>query len=250
MTANRFVWYELVTSDVDAALAFYGRLLGWEARNFPGGEGRYAIVSAGGKGVGGVMALPAGMRQSFWMGYVGTPDIDAAIARFTDAGGTMQRGPWDIPDVGRLALVADPQGAGLALIQSASDRPSEAFDQRAPGHGNWHELHTTDPVGALAFYAGQFGWTGGDALDMGAMGTYRLFQADDVQIGGIMRAAAAMPPMWLYYFGVQNIDAVVARLEDDGGTILHGPSAVPGGALILQAKDPQGAMFALVGPAR
>lgn len=249
MSANPFVWYELVTSDIDAALAFYGRLLGWEAQDFPGGEGRYAVVSAEGKGVGGVMTLPEGMRQPFWMGYVGMPDLDAAIARFMSAGGTVQRGPWDIPEVGRLALVTDPQGAGLALIQGASNHSSEAFDQRAPGHGNWHELHTTDPAAALEFYTGQFGWTGGKALDMGAMGTYRLFTADDVEIGGMMRAAAVMPPIWLYYFGVRSIKAAIAHVWEDGGTILHGPSEVPGGAQIVQAKDPQGALFALVGPA-
>ena len=249
MSADSFVWYELVTSDVDAALAFYGELLGWEAREFPGGEHRYVIVSAKGKGVGGVMALPEGMSQPFWMGYVGTRDIAAALARLADAGGRVHRGPWDIPEVGRLALVTDPQGVGIALIQGASDRPSEAFDQRSPGHGNWHELRTTDPDAALAFYARQFGWTKGEALDMGPMGTYRLVEADGVRIGGIMRAPEPARPMWLYYFGVESVEGAIARITAGGGTVLHGPGEVPGGALIVQARDPQGAAFALVGPA-
>src|SRR5919205_3508356 len=128
MSADNFVWYELVTTDVDAALAFYGEPLGWEAREFPGGEHRYVVVSARGKGVGGVMALPEGMSQPFWMGYIGTSDIGAALARLTGSGGEVRRGPWDIPNVGRLALVTDPQGAGLALIQGASAQPSEAFN--------------------------------------------------------------------------------------------------------------------------
>jgi predicted enzyme related to lactoylglutathione lyase len=97
MSADNFVWYELVTSDIDAALAFYGELLGWEAREFPGAERRYVIVSAKSKGVGGVMELPEGMSQPFWMGYVGTRDIDAALTRLTGAGGAVHRGPWDIP---------------------------------------------------------------------------------------------------------------------------------------------------------
>src|SRR5438270_12805749 len=104
MTANRFVWYELATNDIDAALAFYGKLLGWETQEFPGGESRYVIVSAKGKGVGGVIALPEGMSQPFWLGYIGTPDIDAAVAKFTGSGGKVHRGPWAIPNVGRLAL--------------------------------------------------------------------------------------------------------------------------------------------------
>src|SRR5689334_3250718 len=111
MTANRFVWYELVTSDVDAALAFYGRLLGWESQEFPGGDHRYVIISAKGKGVGGAMALPEGMSQPFWLGYIGTEDIETAVGKFSAAGGKLHRGPWDIPDVGRLALISDPQGA-------------------------------------------------------------------------------------------------------------------------------------------
>src|SRR3954451_23622360 len=249
MSADSFVWYELVTSDVDAALAFYGELLGWEAREFPGGEHRYVIVSAKGKGVGGVMALPEGMSQPFWMGYVGTRDIAAALARLADAGGRVHRGPWDILEVGRLALVTDPQGGGIALIQGASDRPSEAFDQRSPGHGNWHELRTTDPDAALAFYARQFGWTKGDTLDTGPTGTYQLIEADGVRVGGIMRAPEPARPMWLYYFGVEGVEGAIARITAGGVTVLHGPSEVPGGALIVQARDPQGAAFALVGPA-
>ena len=250
MSASRFVWYELVTSDIEAALGFYGRLFGWEGQEFPGGEHRYVIISANGKAVGGMMTLPQGMSEPFWLGYIGTPDIDATLGDFTAAGGTVHKGPWAIPNVGRLALVSDPQGAGLALIQGASDRPSEAFSQGAPGHGNWHELHTSDPERAVAFYARQFGWTKGEAMDMGPMGTYQLFKADDVQIGGMMRTPEGARPAWLYYFGAANVDDAIARIKDGGGTVLHGPSEVPGGALIVQAKDAQGARFALVGPAR
>jgi uncharacterized protein len=248
MPANQFVWYELVTSDIDAALEFYGAVLGWESQDFPGGGERYAIVSAKGEGVGGVMALPAGMSQPFWIGYIGTPGIDDALARFTGSGGTVHRGPWEIPGVGRLALVSDPQGAGLALIQSASEQPSEAFNQQLAGHGNWHELATTDPAAALTFYATQFGWTKGDAMDMGPMGTYQIFKAGDVQIGGMVKASDGTRPSWLYYFGAESIHSAVSRLKDAGGSILHGPSEVPGGGLIIHAQDPQGARFALVGP--
>jgi uncharacterized protein len=246
MGANNFVWYELVTSDTAAAEAFYGKVVGWDAQAFDGGGQSYKILSMKGKGVGGLMPLPEGMSQPFWMGYVGTSDIDAAVAKLKGAGGVVHRA-FGIPNVGRIALVADPQGVGFAMIQGASDRPSEAFDQSAPGHGNWHELHTTDWRAAFAFYAGQFGWTKGAALDMGAMGTYQLFQADGVQIGGMMNSPNFPRPMWLYYFGTGNIDDAAKRVTDDGGAILHGPSEVPGGGFIIQARDPQGAMFALVG---
>jgi uncharacterized protein len=249
MSANQFVWYELVTSDIDGALAFYGPLLGWQAQDFPGAAERYAIINAKGKGVGGVMALPAGMSRPFWLGYIGTPDIDATINRFTASGGTVHRGPWEIPDVGRLALVSDPQGVGLALFQGASDQPSEAFNQQRPGHGNWNELHTNDPAAAFAFYAGQFGWTKGDAMDMGPMGTYQIVKADETQIGGMVKVREGLPPTWLYYFGTESVRSAMSRVTDTGGEVLHGPSEVPGGAQIIHARDPQGALFALVGPA-
>ncbi len=218
------------------------------SRDFPGGEQRYAIVSAKGEGVGGVMALPAGMSQPFWMGYIGTDDVDDTVARFTASGGTVHRGPWEIPGVGRIALVADPQGAALAFFQGASDQPSKARDPQRPGHGSWHDLHTTDPEAAFAFYAGQFGWAKGEAMDMGPMGTYQIFKAGDAQLGGMLKAREGARPAWLYYFWTARIHGAVARIGEAGGTILHGPSEVPGGLLIVHARDPQGAMFALVGP--
>jgi uncharacterized protein len=241
-----FVWYELVTSDTAAAEAFYGKVVGWDVQAFDGSGQAYKILSMKGKGVGGVMPLPEGMSQPFWMGYVGTSDIDAAVVKLKGAGGSVHRA-FDIPNVGRIALVADPQGVGFAMIQGASAGPSEAFDQSAPGHGNWHELHTTDWRAAFDFYAGQFGWTKGAALDMGPMGTYQLFEANGVQIGGMMNSTNFPRPMWLYYFGTGNIDDAAERVIDEGGAILHGPSEVPGGGFIVQARDPQGAMFALVG---
>ena len=109
--------------------------------------------------------------------------------------------------MGRLALVTDPQGIGLALIEGTSDQPSQAFDQRLPGHGNWNELHTTDPDRAFAFYAEQFGWTKGETVNMGAIGIYQIFKADDAQIGGVAKATEPMQPTWLYYFGTESIHA-------------------------------------------
>jgi uncharacterized protein len=247
MSANHFVWYELVTTDVDAATDFYGKVVGWQAQDFPGGDGRYVIISANGKGVGGCMALPEGMKQPFWMGYVGVPDRDAAVAKLTGAGGSVHR-VFDIPEVGRLALVSDPQGVGFAMIQGASDQPSAAFDPLAVGHCSWNELATTDLAAGLAFYTGQFGWTKGEAMNMGEMGDYQFIMAGDVRIGAMMkRMPAGPPPMWTYYFRVGDIAAAAAMTSSQGGKIMHGPEAVPGGDQIVIATDPQGALFALVG---
>src|SRR4051812_22948414 len=186
MTDN-FVWYELATNDVDAAAAFYHAVIGWEATPFDTGATDYRILAMAGKGVGGLMPLPESCEDAFWLGYVGVADADAAIAD-AQAGGAIVRRVMDIPQVGRIGLISDPQGVGYAVIQGASEGKSEAFDQTLPGHGNWHELHTTDPAAAFDFYGSRYGWTKGRTMPMGAMGAYQLFQADGVDIGGMMKA--------------------------------------------------------------
>lgn len=246
--ADNFVWYELCTNDLEGAKAFYGKLFGWTTTPF-GGEGapEYQILEMAGKGVGGMMPLPEGMPRPFWLGYVGVADADAAIDQATKAGADVHR-VMDIPEVGKIALVSDPQGVGYAFIQGYSDRKSEAFDQAKAGHGNWHELYSPDPHAGFDYYAGQYGWTKGRTMPMGEMGDYQLFQADGVDIGGMMRVQGPMQPTWLFYFGVPDIDAAVETINANGGAVLHGPMEVPGGAWIVQLTDPQGAMVAVVGP--
>ena len=247
MTDN-FVWYELCTNDLEGAKAFYGKLFGWTATRFEGdGAPEYHIWEMAGKGVGGLMPLPEGMTKPFWLGYVGVADADAAIEQAKAAGATIHR-VMDVPSVGKIGLISDPQGVGYAVIQGYSDRKSEAFDQAKPGHGNWHELYTTDLTAAFDYYANQYGWTKGRTMPMGEMGDYQLFQADGVDIGGMMKAPDHVPPSWAYYFGVEDIDEAEARIKANGGTIANGPMEVPGPAYIIQLTDPQGAFVCVVGP--
>jgi predicted enzyme related to lactoylglutathione lyase len=247
MTDN-FIWYELCTGDLDAAQTFYNKVIGWDAMPFSATGGpEYRVFSMAGKGVGGLMPLPDGMSQPFWLGYIGVEDCDAAVARASAAGATIHR-VLDLPEVGKIAIVADPQGVGYAMIQGYSDRPSEAFNQALPGHGNWHELYSPDPAAGFAYYAAQYGWTKGRTMPMGPMGDYQLFQADGVDIGGMMKAPDGVPPHWLFYFGAPDIDEAVEKITANGGTVRNGPMEVPGGAWIVQAADPQGAAFAVVGP--
>jgi predicted enzyme related to lactoylglutathione lyase len=83
---------------------------------------------------------------------------------------------------------------------------------------------------------------------MGAMGIYQLFSIGGSTIGGMFNKLAVVPAtFWLYYFNVGDFDVAVARVKAGGGEIANGPMEVPGGSWIVQAKDPQGAMFALVG---
>ncbi|HEX2554399.1 MAG TPA: VOC family protein [Microvirga sp.] len=251
-TPASFVWYELMTTDRAAAEAFYRAVVGWEMQPCDGGM-PYTVASAGGRPAAGFMTLPeearaAGMPPA-WLGFVGVADVDAAADGIRQAGGAVHRAPEDLPGIGRFAVVADPQGAVFMLF-----RPDQAEEPVAPmtdGHVSWHELYATDWESAFAFYAGRFGWTKDQAMDMGPMGTYQLFAAGSLPIGGMMNRPAEMPvAAWLFYFGVPAIDAAVERVKANGGRILNGPMEVPGGAWIVQATDPQGAMFALVGMKR
>jgi predicted enzyme related to lactoylglutathione lyase len=112
-------------------------------------------------------------------------------------------------------------------------------------------LHACDGASAFAFYAGLFGWTKAEAVDMGAMGIYQTFATGGAPIGGMMTKTPQTPaPFWLYYFNVEAVDAAMARVKDAGGQIIHGPMQVPGGSWIAHCLDPQGAIFALVGSKR
>lgn len=250
---SEFIWYELLTSDPDAAAEFYGSVLGWTAKN-SGQEGMdYRIFSNGDVGVGGCMALPSGATESgmrpAWLGYVSVADIDRAVANIVAAGGAEHMPAMDIPNIGRIAMVADPQGATLYVMTPIGDGPATSFAPDKVGHGGWHELHTSDWQAALDFYSAQFGWAKVHAMDMGALGAYLQFNFGDGDMtGGMMNDKNVSRPYWLYYFTVGDIHAAGARVKANGGTVTVEPHQVPTGVWIIQANDPQGATFALVGP--
>jgi len=256
-TAGTFIWYELMTSDVSAAARFYHAVIGWSGRDSgtPGMD--YRIWLNGADGVGGLMKIPAdaaahGMRP-IWVGYVSVDDVDAAVARVTTAGGAVHMPATDIPGVGRLAMVADPQGATFYVMRPAAPGGSPAHAPGKSGHGGWHELHAKDAESALAFYGGIAGWRQVDTHDMGPMGVYRIFgpgPGPESMLGGMMNSPSFPRPMWLYYFNVENIDAGKARVEAAGGTVLTGPHPVPGGLWMIQARDTEGAVFGLLAPTR
>jgi predicted enzyme related to lactoylglutathione lyase len=248
---SHFIWYELITSDMDAAARFYGEVVGWTVKSSgqPGQD--YRQWSAAGEGVGGLMAVPPEAKDMppVWMGYVSVDNVDDRVTSIKAAGGAVHMPPWDIPGVGRIAMVADPQGASFYVMTPTGEGQSTAFAPGRPGHGGWHELHTTDWQAALDFYSAQLGWAKTEAIDMGPMGTYLLFNAGGDAIGGMMNSPNLPRPRWLYYFGLDNIDTAKTRVVSAGGQVLNGPNEVPGGSWVLQAQDPQGAAFALVAPA-
>jgi len=256
-TAAPFCWYELMTTDLAAAEAFYGTVVGWTAADSGMPGFRYSILKAGESAIAGAMALPdelvAAGVPPHWIGYVRVEDVDAMLPRLITAGGTVHKGAEDIPGVGRFAVVADPHGAAFCLFREDGPMPvsEPSTDPCRPGHVGWHELQAGDGDAAFAFYADLFGWTEADRHDMGPMGVYRLFATGGAAVGGMMTKVPQCPrPFWLYYFGVEALDAAIERLTAAGGKVAMGPMEVPGGAWIVQAFDPQGAMFALLAARR
>ena len=250
---GRFVWYELMTTDVEAAKAFYTKVVGWGTRDASMPGRAYTLFTVGEASVSGLMNLPEDARKMgvkpSWMGYVGVDDVDATADRIKRLGGAVYVPPTDIPNICRFSVVADPQTATLALFKWLKPGQEQPAELGAPGRVGWHELLAADWEKALAFYGELFGWQKADA-DIGAMGTYQLFSAGGQTIGGMFTKPPMVPvPFWLYYFNIGDIDAAAKRVKAGGGQILDGPFEVPGGSWIAQCTDPQGAIFALEGNA-
>ena len=153
----------------------------------------------------------------------------------------------EVPDIGRMQMMTDPQGAAFYIYEPAStDQPPEG----APdvGEASWLELMTTDAPAAMTFYNDVFGWQPSEAMDMGPLGKYQMFNRPHGMIGGMMNKAPEMadvPPNWQIYFRVPDIATAVERITANGGEILNGPMDVPGGDRVVNARDPQGAAFNL-----
>ncbi len=250
---SNFIWYELLSSDPHAAATFYGAVLGWETADSGQAGMDYRFFSKDGVAVGGLMALPpgaaeAGMRPG-WLGYVSVADVDRAVGSFIATGGALHMPAMDVPGIGRMAMVADPQGAALYVMTPIGTDAATSFAPGKPGHGGWHELHARDWPTALAFYNRQFGWGEAGRMDMGPLGTYLQFNyGSGAMVGGMMNDPAAARPYWLYCFNVEDIDAATARIVASGGKVLMNPHEVPGGEWVARAQDPQGALFVAVGP--
>ena len=260
--AGSFIWYELLTPDPDAIAPFYAAVVGWTIGgpipDQPGGMDYREIGRSDGKSAGGVMRLSADMRQHgarpLWLGYLSTPDVDGHVSAIVADGGTVQMPATDIPNVGRIARVADPQGVPFYLMTpvpppGVPDAASDVYDRHAQQRVNWNELATPDLAAAKAFYGRHFAFEFNESMHMGAMGDYCFIDHHGQRVGAIMqRQDERQPATWLFYVGVPSIAAAARAVEAHGGTVLMGPHEVPTGEWIVVATDPAGAGFGLTGP--
>jgi predicted enzyme related to lactoylglutathione lyase len=246
---GRFVWYEDLAKDPKAAIDFYSDVVGWKTQPFTEGQGDYVMWVSGQGPLGGVMKLPDEAARTgitaHWMAHVQVQNVDTTAALAQRLGGKLHKEPTDIPNVGRFAVIADPQGAFVSIFT-----PSETMALHDPskvGEFCWNELMTRDAQAAFKFYSELFGWKSLREMDMGAIGIYRTFGIGDKELGGIMNVPkdSSIAPTWIYYTQVSDLESALTRAKKRGAVVMNGPMEVPGGGRIAQLKDPQGAAFAL-----
>lgn len=255
--AADFIWYELMTPDADAAAEFYGAVVGWNIEPPPAGaEADYRMIVRSDRGnAGGVLKLTEEMinggARPLWIPYLYCADVDAAIGAMAEAGGALQMPPTDLP-VGRIAMVADPQGVPIYIMdpippEGAAEGHSDVFSPDALQRVGWNELESPDLEGSRRFYAEHFGFEFNESLDMGEMGDYSFIDHGGRRLGAIFQQQEpSQPASWLMYFKVSSVTAAKSVIEASSGTVDVGPMEVPGGSWIIVATDPQGARFGLV----
>jgi len=245
---GRFVWHELMTTDTDAASDFYSQVVPWKAQD--SGMPSYTLWMSGKSRAAGLMALPeddASATPPHWLIYIGTPDVDATVEAADKLGGKVLKAASDIPNVGRFAVLSDPQGAAFAVFTPLPGSEGETPSAGGVGDFTWHELSTTDPDAALTFYSELFGWSKGATHDMGAEGIYQLVSHGGQDVAGAYKVRDnSTPPNWLSYARVADAAKAADAVKSGGGRILNGPIEVPGGSWIVMMLDPQGGAFAVV----
>ena len=255
-----FIWYELMTTDAAAAKRFYDPVVGWSVdADRVATDVNYRMINrADGGMAGGLLELTPEMRDGgarpMWLGYLHAADVDAKVEEIKADGGQVMMAPWDQPGVGRLAMVNGPEGAPFYLMdpippEGKPDAVSDVFSVDQPQHVRWNELWSADPAKSIDFYKRRFGWSQEGDMDMGEMGKYQFVQHNGVGIGAVMPTMPDMPQsMWNFYIGVDDIDRATDAVRFGGGQVVNGPQEIPGGEFAVNAVDPQGALFGLVGP--
>src|SRR5256712_9770561 len=177
-SVGTFVWHEQVSADPKEAQDFYTQLFGWNTEVFKPGEADYTMISSGGQNHGGFGKALEGAPPPHWLSHVRVENLDETIEKAKSAGGKLAAGPFEMGEVGRIAIIADPQGAYISAYQP------EREESGSEGVFVWDELGTTDADDAQRFYGEVFGWT---TSDMGPeYGGYRIFNPGETGIPGLM----------------------------------------------------------------
>jgi predicted enzyme related to lactoylglutathione lyase len=247
-TPGTFSWVDVTTPDQPAAKEFYSGLFGWEADDRPVGDGVvYSMMQVDGHDVAAVSPQPQQQREAgvppLWNNYVTVESADAAADKASQLGATVHAPPFDVMDVGRMAVIQDPQGAFFMVWEPKTQIGAGLVNQ--PSALVWNELATPDLDASAKFYGDLFGWTT-QPLESSPQ-PYLIVKNGDHTNGGMRLLSgedAHVPPHWLPYFGIDDIDRGLAKTKELGGTV-HGDQIDIGIAKIGVVQDPQGAMFAI-----
>ena len=247
---GRFAWYELLTTDVAAASDFYGKVVGWGAKDASTPELAYTVLTSAtfrwaGLWISRKRAGDWGQRRD---GSATSQSMTSMRrpAQIRRRGGAILLPPTD-SNIGRVSVVADPQKATFALVDGLTYGRRQPGGLDELGRVGWHELLAEDRTRVFDFYGELFGWQK-DSGETDPADFYQLFSSAGQTIGGMLTKLPSVPqPCWLHYFNVDDIGAAARRVNDGGGRMLQGPIELSDGCWIARCVDPQGALFALQG---
>ena len=250
-TSGAPCWVDLMTSDSTKATEFYGQLFGWTAEEAGEEYGGYINLSKDGKYVAGCMpSQPDTGPPNTWSLYLNTNDAKSTADAATTHGGEVLAPVMQVMDAGSMAVIKDAGGAVIGAWQPGVHTGFDVIGE--PGTPTWFELHTRDYTASVEFYEDVFGWRTHVAGDSDEF-RYTTLGEGDSALAGIMDASAflpdGVPAHWSIYFGVEDADAALAKIEELGGSVILPAETTPYGRL-AQAADPLGAMFKLVDPSQ
>ena len=240
-----FCWWSLMTKDVPKANDFYQKLFDWTFSEIDiTGQGKTTVYAAGKGGFANPVPLTADFPgPSHWMAYITVEDVDEACERAERLGGSVCAPPFDIPTIGRTAVITDPVGAVFHVFTPAKDESELNMISNGPGEICWMELMVDDPAPLLPFYAELFGWTFSAPMPMNG-GEYISLEVNGNQVGGIMKRPPDVPqmrPMWMNYFAVNSVDEWSEKVNNLGGKMITPKVEIPETGFFACMEDPTGA---------
>jgi predicted enzyme related to lactoylglutathione lyase len=248
--AGAFCWIELGTTDQASAKNFYSSLFGWIPADFPiGPDESYTIFKLDGGDVGAAYTMrpeEQKMVPPHWNLYIAVDSADESANRARELGGNIIAAPFDVMSFGRMAVIQDPTGAFFCIWEARDHSGMSVAGTN--GTMRWADLSTGDPDRARQFYEGLFGWEIGPVT--GYPPDYMVIRNGGSPIGGIPPAAyraPEVPPHWMLFFHVADVDKLATMAKELGGTE-HLPPMSMGGVRLSVLADPQGAVFSIIQP--
>jgi predicted enzyme related to lactoylglutathione lyase len=235
-----FCFAELNTSDMERDKRFYAGLLAWSVFDVPSAEGGYSLFRLRDRDVAGLHLSSKGPHG--WLLYLSVDDADAVVTRARELGAAIEASPFDVPGIGRMAMLKDPADSRVALWQPAGHPGARLADE--PGAMCFGELVVHDVPAATRFYTGLFGWETVER-DMPS-GRYTFFTRGKDVVAGTMAIGhdwGPVSPHWQVYFGVESCDTAIGRAKQLGGSVFFGPLDVPGAGRLAVLQDSGGAVF-------